>query len=166
MAAPKAGVILLGGVAMTSRHLARITQTLYAPHHLSVISRPHSLLELVNVRFKHQQVKDAFRRDLDAFPDGAIVHMISGAAFFAHSALHAWRDKRVRGVILDSVPYRRDPGIGETRLMQSAGVPGPLCKPAGALARALLLSPLFEATQAYTDNYNALQRDPLTFHPV
>ena len=160
---PERGVILLGGVAMTSRHLARITKTLYPS--LPVLSRPHTLLELVNVRFCHPRIRDAFRRDLDSFPDGAIVHMVSSAAFFATRALHEWQDERVRGVICDSVPYRRDPGVGETRLMLSAGVPGPLCRPAGALARSLLLSPLFQATVEYTDRYNALQRDPRTFHP-
>lgn len=143
----------------------RIQKELYEKHHLPVVARPHSLLELVNVRFKHPAVVDRFRRDLDAFPDGAVVHMISSASFYGLTALHAWRDERVAGVICDSVPYRRDPVIGEYRLMLSAGVPEPLCGVAGKVARALLVSPLFEATEAYTDRYNSYQRDPATFHP-
>lgn len=165
------GVILLGGVGQSLRHLSRIQKELYAGltlpdgRPLPVVARPHSLLELVNVRFKHPAVKDRFRRDLDAFPDGAVVHMISSASFFALSALHSWQDERVAGVICDSIPYRRDPGIGEERLMLSVGVPEPLCSAAGKVARALLLSPLFDATEAYTTNYNRLQRLPRTFHP-
>ena len=160
------GIILLGGVGQTARHLARINKALYSAHgQLPVVARAHSLLELVNVRYHHPAVKDRFRRDLDAFPDGVVVHMISSASFFALNALHAWQDERVKGVICDSIPYRREPGIGEYRLMLSAGVPEPLCNAAGKVARALLLSPLFDATEAYTDNYNKSQRNPRTFHP-
>lgn len=157
------GIILLGGVGQTLRHLSRIQKELYPQ--LPVLLRPHSLLELVNVRFKHAAVKDRFRRDLDSFPDGAVVHMISSASFFGLHALREWQDERVAGVVCDSIPYRRDPGIGEYRLMQSAGVPEPLCNVAGKVARQLLLSPLFDATEAYTDRYNALQKEPRTFHP-
>ena len=45
------------------------------------------------------------------------------------------------------------------------GLPKPLRTPVSALARAVLTSPLFDATIARTDTYNALLCDPATFRP-
>jgi hypothetical protein len=154
MAAARSGVILLGGVNMTPRHLAKISATLYPA--LAAAARvraaPHSVLQLVNVRHSFPHREAELRRSLDAFPDGCVVHCVSGSAFFATAALARWRDPRVRGVIMDSVPQLRL----EAPLMRLVGVPGALVGPASALARALLVSPLFDATLAYTDTYSEL----------
>lgn len=159
MAAPKTGVILLGGVNMTARHLAKISGALYP--RLAVRAAPHTVFQLVNVRYSFPARDEALRRSLDAFPDGCIVHAVSGSAFFATHALARWGDARVRGVIMDSVPQLRL----EAPLMRLVGVPAPLVAPASALARALLVSPLFDATLAYTDRYNALTREAATYGP-
>ena len=159
MAAPKVGVILLGGVNMTERHLAKISGALYP--RLAVRSRAHTVFQLVNVRHSFPAREAELRRSLDAFPDGCIIHAVSGSAFFAAHALAKWGDARVRGVVLDSVPQLRL----EASLVRLVGVPAPLVAPTSALARALLVSPLFDATLAYTDRYNALTREAATYGP-
>jgi hypothetical protein len=154
MAAAKTGVILLGGVNMTQRHLGKIASALYPS--LCVHSRPHSVVQLVNVRYSFPKREDELRRSLDAFPDGCVVHSVSGSAYFVTAALSKWKDERVRGIILDSVPQVRL----EASLLRLLGMPAPLVKPAAALTRAVLVSPLFDATLEYTDRYSAITRDP------
>jgi len=155
------GIILLGGVGMTQRHLDKISNSLYPTITAQgrVRQRPHSILQLVNVRYSFPTRFDELRRSLDFFDGGAIIHTISGSAFFSTRALSEWRDERVKGVILDSVPQLRL----ESSLMKLVGVPAPLVGPASYVARSLLVSPLFEATLDYTDTYSALIRSPTTY---
>jgi len=158
--AARRGVVLLGGVGMHERALQKVATNLYPG--LPAALHSHSLLSLVNVRGAHAANAAAVAASLARFPDGAVVHVLSGAAFFAVTALARWRDARVDAVVLDSVPFARR----EAKLMRVAGVPAPLCAPAGALARALLTSPLIGATEAYTDAYFALLADARTFAPA
>jgi len=160
MGAAGTGVVLLGGVGMHARALAKVAQNVYPG--LAHRAHVHSLLELVNVRGAHAANAAALARSLDAFPGGAVLHIFSGAAFFAVPALAAARDARVRAVVLDSIPFTRR----EAKLMRVAGVPAPLCAPAGALARALLTSSLFGATEDFTDRYFSLLAAPETFAPA
>lgn len=146
---------------MTARHLAKISTTLYPA--LATASRvratPHTVFQLVNVRHSFPAREDELRRSLDAFPDGCIVHCVSGSAFFATAALARWEDSRIKGVIMDSVPQLRL----EQPLMRLVGVPELLLEPVSALARAVLVSPFFDATLEYTDNYNELTRSARTY---
>ena len=164
MATAKTGIVLLGGVGMTARHLAKICSTLY-PHLASATpsrahARQHSVVQLVNAN-GFPALEDRLRRSLDEFSGGCIVHSVSGSAFFATAALAKWKDERVRGVIFDSIPQLRL----EAPLLRLLGVPTPLLAPASALARAVLVSPLFNATLQYTDNYSELIRQPAAFGP-
>lgn len=163
-------VILLGGLGMKPRALEKTAAALYPS--LSVQQYTHSLNELVNVSFRFPSVQQRFAAALaDAGPGGAIVHVFSGAAFFSLLALRDWSAaaaaaggqhplaSRIRGVVLDSIPYKRV----ESKLMAAVRVPSVLVPAATALASRLLVSPLFGATVALTDEYQAAQRAAATF---
>lgn len=154
----KRGVILLGGVNMTTRHLERIKTSLYPS--LPATTQPHSILELVNVNYSFPARFDHLRRALDKYSDGCILHIISGSAYFSTRLLaDGGQDERIKGVIIDSVPQVRI----ERNLLRLVGLPKPLLGPCSALTRALLVSPLFGATMEYTDRYSAIIRDPSTY---
>ena len=163
-------VILLGGLGMKPRALEKTAAALYPS--LSVQQYTHSLNELVNVSFHFPTIQKRFSSALfDAGPGGAIVHVFSGAAFFSLLALRDWSAaaaaaggqhplaSRIRGVVLDSIPYKRV----ESKLMAAVRVPSVLVPAATALASRLLVSPLFGATVALTDEYQAAQRAAATF---
>lgn len=154
------GVVILGGVAMKSRALTKVASTLYPGLPSTVI--PHGLFQLVNVRGAFASNADALARAIDAYPGGSIVHIFSGSAFFSVPALAKWKDERVKGVVLDSIPFERR----EKKLMRVAGLPDALCDPAGAVARAILISKFVGATIEYTDNYFSLLADARTFAPA
>jgi hypothetical protein len=155
----KRGVVLLGGVAMHARALQKVAAALYPG--LEARAHTHSLLQLVSVTGAHAANADAVARSLDAFPDGALLHVFSGSAFFTIKALPTWaRSHRVSAVVLDSIPFCRR----EAKLMRVAGVPSLLCEPAGAVTRALL--PLVGATTDYTDDYFRALADASTFAPA
>jgi len=170
LAAPPS-VILLGGLGMKPRALEKTATALYPS--LSVQSYTHSLNELVNVSFCFAANQARLVRALkDAGPGGAIVHVFSGAAFYSLMAMRDWGaaavasgavsahpSARIRGVVLDSIPYKRV----ESKLLEAANVPAALAPAVGALAARLLVSPLFGATVALTDAYERLQRAPSTF---
>lgn len=154
------GVVILGGVAMKERALARVASTLYPGLPATLI--PHGLFQLVNVRGAFAANTDALARAIDANKGGSIVHIFSGSAFFSVPALAKWKDERVKGVILDSIPFERR----EKKLMRVAGLPEALCGPAGAVARAILVSKFVGATIEYTDMYFSALADARTFSPA
>ena len=145
---------------MHARALTKISTTLYPGLPATVM--PHGLFQLVNVRGAFAANTDALARAIDGFPGGCIVHLFSSSAFFAVPALARWRDDRVKSVVLDSIPFSRR----EEKLMRVAGVPPFLCKPAGAVARAALVSKFVGATVEYTDNYFSLLHDAQSFSPA
>ena len=161
-------VIVLGGLGMSQRALEKVTQALYPS--LTAHRFTHSLHEIVGVRTKFlantARLTDALE---SAGPGGAIVHIFSGAAFFSVLALRKWGAAAaagastpaalIRGVVLDSVPYKRI----ESNLMAAARVPSFLIPAATALASRLLVSPAIGATVALTDDYQDAQRDARTF---
>jgi hypothetical protein len=154
------GVVILGGLGMKARALDKIASTLYPD--LPTLRFTHSLADIVGVAYAWPRLQARLDGALAEFSGGAVLHVFSGASFFATFSLAAWRDARVRGVVLDSVPFRRV----ERNLMRVVDVPEPLCGPLAVLARALLVSPLVGATIAKTDRYNELQREPSTFMPA
>ena len=129
----------------------------------------HSLNDIVNVNYRFASSTARLAAALHASgPGGAIVHVFSGAAFFSVLALRSWAAAgagaggpaaRIRGIVLDSVPYMRI----ERQLMVAAKVPALLAPTATMLASRLLVSPLFGATVAVTDGYNDAQLDARTF---
>jgi len=154
-------VILLGGLGMTARHLEKSAAALYPGARAQVIT--HTLNDIVNVNYRFPANTAQLAAALEpgaAGPGGAIVHVFSGSAFFVVFALQKWAgagpSARIRGLVLDSVPYLRV----ERELMKAAKVPRLLWPVATALASRLLVSPLFGATVERTDAYNVAQLDP------
>lgn len=141
-------VVLLGGLGMHARALAKIAATLY-PNSPAAL-HAHSLLDLVSPPRAHARLAAAAFSSLAAFPGGAILHVTSGSAFFA-VASGLVGAPNVRGVVLDSIPFARR----EHKLLRVLGVPSALATPLGGAVRALLTSPLIGATMAHTDAYFA-----------
>ena len=162
------GAIILGGLGMTQRALDKIGAALYPEAATSRFT--HNLHQIVGVNFRFAQNRARVEAALAASgPGGAVLHVHSGAAFFAVLALQHWAGRpgegpasRIRGVVLDSVPYLRI----ERQLMVAAKVPPPLLPLATALVSRLLVSPAVGATVAVTDGYNAAQREARTFAPA
>ena len=166
-------VVLLGGLNMHPRALERVAGALYPG--LATQRLTHSLNDLVNVNWRFARNRARLAAALApaaAGPGGAVVHVFSGAAYFTVLALQAWGEAaaaagssepnpaaRIRGIVMDSVPYERV----ERQLMVAARVPSPLIPAATALASRLLVSPAFGATVAITDGYNAAQLDARTY---
>ena len=90
---------------MKQRALDKIAATLYPD--LPALKYTHSLAEIVGVVPLWSRNLARFSEALAAFPGGAILHIFSGASFFSTFALSEWRDARIRGVVLDSVPFLR-----------------------------------------------------------
>ena len=160
-------VIILGGLNMKTRALDKVAAALYP--NTATQRFTHSLNDIVNVNYRFADNTARLAAALQASgPGGAIVHVFSGAAFFSVLALRGWAaagDRgggpaaRIRGIVLDSVPYMRI----ERQLMVAAKVPSLLAPTATMLASLLLVSPLFGATVAVTDSYNDAQLDARNF---
>ena len=164
-------VVILGGLAMQQRALEKTAAALYPALAVRGLLT-HSLNQIVNVNWAFAANRARLASVLEgAGPGGAIVHVFSGAAFFSLLALRDWSSavaaaggpatpaSRIRGVVLDSIPYKRV----ESNLMAAAQVPPMLVPAATALASRVLVSPLIGATVALTDDYNRVQRTATTF---